>query len=240
MARRVGSPIPLSRLSRFELIPVDGTCALAELRRRRLEFRAGGPYPFLLILSGQSRLWAETGNGLSPDEILQASWVADISEYLRPSPHESDCGAESGPDAAEFTVRNSPGSSNRGWALSVHTSGALHDVSDDLCLALSPIREPWTLPAELEFGGWNLNPDAAHHCAMFRRWELLYGAEIVGVRHDLLECEVSRPPQTREAALELAREHDRFCNDLVDQGCGSLSSLAARLFRSHYWHFWWD
>jgi hypothetical protein len=51
---------------------------------------------------------------------------------------------------------------------------------------------------------------------------------------------VARRPATREAALELAREQYLYCNDIVDQGTGSLSGLAASLTTDDWWFFWWD
>jgi len=40
--------------------------------------------------------------------------------------------------------------------------------------------------------------------------------------------------------MELAKEQYIFCNDIVDQGVGTVSALAATLLDSNYWYFWWD
>jgi hypothetical protein len=45
---------------------------------------------------------------------------------------------------------------------------------------------------------------------------------------------------TREEALDLAREQYLYCADIVDQGTGSLSLLAANLMVDPWWFFWWD
>ena len=56
-----------------------------------------------------------------------------------------------------------------------------------------------------------------------------------------MDLQVERRPNTREQALELAREHYVYCNDIVDQSeTGTLSSLAACLFVDNWWNFWWD
>ena len=52
--------------------------------------------------------------------------------------------------------------------------------------------------------------------------------------------QVARPPQTKEEALELARQQYLFCNDIVDQGVGDVESLAKTLLYSPVWYFWWD
>lgn len=55
-----------------------------------------------------------------------------------------------------------------------------------------------------------------------------------------MTLKVARQPQTREQALELAREHYVYCNDIVDQGLGTLSNLTATLMANDWWYFWWD
>jgi hypothetical protein len=55
-----------------------------------------------------------------------------------------------------------------------------------------------------------------------------------------VDLRVARRPDTREQALELAREHYAYCNDIVDQGEGTLSPLAACLIADERWNFWWD
>jgi hypothetical protein len=34
--------------------------------------------------------------------------------------------------------------------------------------------------------------------------------------------------------------HGPVHSDIVDQGCESISNLAATLLNSPYWYFWWD
>jgi hypothetical protein len=40
--------------------------------------------------------------------------------------------------------------------------------------------------------------------------------------------------------MALAWEQYWYCLDIVDQGVGSVSALAATLLNSTYWYFWWD
>ena len=100
--------------------------------------------------------------------------------------------------------------------------------------------EPWQLPAVMRFGGWNSCPEPAVHCAIHRQWQAEYGAWITGLSNDTIECLVESPPRDRDAALRLAWQQYWYCNDIVDQGCGTINRLAARLMNSPYWFFWWD
>jgi hypothetical protein len=107
-------------------------------------------------------------------------------------------------------------------------------------LALVPTLFGWQVPAYLRYGAWNNCPSAGEHVALFRYWEGRYGATLLGIADDVVELEVARPPHTREAALELARQHYLYCPDIVVQGTKTLQELAARLLDSSLWFFWWD
>lgn len=99
----------------------------------------------------------------------------------------------------------------------------------------------WTkAPAFMRFGGWNACPPPDVHVAVLRHWRERYGAELICVAADKLELRVARRPADRDAALELAWEQYAYCQDIVDQGVGTLSNLAATLMVSPYWFFWWD
>lgn len=102
------------------------------------------------------------------------------------------------------------------------------------------VDEPWQLPAALGFGGGNECPPPEVHAAFHRAWFDKYGAEIVGVSCDAVECFVKNPPRDREAAMSLAWEQYWYCSDIVNQGCESISRLAAELLDTSSWGFWWD
>ena len=103
-----------------------------------------------------------------------------------------------------------------------------------------PTDDWTTIPTHLRWGGWNSNPPPEFHVAALRSWSDRYGAELVGLSSDTMNLRVAMRPQTREEALALAREQYAYCNDLVDQGYGTLSSLAAFLKADPWWWFWWD
>lgn len=111
---------------------------------------------------------------------------------------------------------------------------------DKVNIAIIP-TEDWTeVPAYLGWGGWNECPAAEYHVIALRAWRNRYGAELVGLGPDVMNVHVGRAPATREEALDLAREQYVYCADIVDQGPGSLSVLAASLMDDPWWFFWWD
>ena len=123
--------------------------------------------------------------------------------------------------------------------------GAIEDISTrtvhpEVVVAALETNDWTELPAFVGYGGWNANPDPHIHVAVWRYWRRRYGIRLVSMRFDRLEFSVSRPPRNKSAALELAREHHAYCDDIITQGVGSLSNLAAILMVSPYWHFWWD
>ena len=111
---------------------------------------------------------------------------------------------------------------------------------DKVHILLIPARTSTEVPAYLRYGGWNECPGPAEHVAALRDWDARYGLELIGMSHDVLNLRVARPPATREAALELAREHFAYCEDIVLQGTETLSNLAASLMAHDSWYFWWD
>lgn len=103
-----------------------------------------------------------------------------------------------------------------------------------------PTPYSWEVPAYFAFGDWNECPTPEEHVALLRYWHEHYGAEIITLSNDVLECTVSRPPLDKEQALTLAHEQFVYCSDLVYQGTDTLSTLAASLYKGKTWFFWWD
>jgi len=110
----------------------------------------------------------------------------------------------------------------------------------EVFVALVPTKISWHVPAWLIFGNWNDCPGPTEHVSILRRWEEQYGAEIVGISHDVIEMQVSRPPRDRTTAVTLAEEQYAFCYDIIDQGAETIEVLAAVLLNGRIWHFWWD
>jgi hypothetical protein len=101
--------------------------------------------------------------------------------------------------------------------------------------------DDWTtIPAILRWGGWNGCPAAEYHVAAMRNWRNRYGAELIGMSFDTINLRVAARPKTRDEAIALARDQYIYCADIIDQGVGTYSALAAALMESDWWYFWWD
>ena len=107
-------------------------------------------------------------------------------------------------------------------------------------LIIVPTDDWTTIPAHLRWGAWNGCPAPEYHVAAPRSWRERFGAELVGLGPDVMNIKVARKPETRAAALDLAREQFAYCSDIVEQGVGTLSALAASLMENDWWYFWWD
>jgi hypothetical protein len=107
-------------------------------------------------------------------------------------------------------------------------------------IGLAPSDDWTTIPAHLRWGGWNACPAAEYHVAAMRTWRDRYGAELIGMSFDTINLRVASKPKTREEALALARDHYIYCSDIIDQGVGTTSALAADLMANDWWYFWWD
>jgi Domain of unknown function (DUF4253) len=107
-------------------------------------------------------------------------------------------------------------------------------------LIILPTADWTTIPACLHRGNWNGCPAPEYHVAALRSWRDRFGAELIGLSHDVMNIRVKERPKTRDAALDLAREQYAYCSDIVDQGVETLSALAAVLMQSDWWYFWWD
>jgi hypothetical protein len=125
-------------------------------------------------------------------------------------------------------------------ALTIVEDGQTGAPYDTVYIVLVPTDDWTTVPAYFRWGNWNANPPAEHHVAALRSWHDRYGAELIGLSSDTMNIRVSKRPSSRKEALALAREHYAYCNDIIDQGYGNLSALAAALMAHDWWYFWWD
>ena len=153
---------------------------------------------------------AEWGEDLSPEELAE-----HLNEVL-------------GGDMSE-------GQESTGFLSLTDYEGNVQPV----VLAELPVNEPWEVFAWLPFGGWNECPAPEEHRAAAKYWFEEYGAVPAVISMDILEYALPAPvPQDK--ALKLALEQYFFCADIVDQGVGTLGTLADGLAKSKFWYFWWD
>lgn len=219
----------------YELIAVPGDEAEARCLSLRTEGR-GRFWP--VILGGREdvgRLAEEIAHAeATPEVILEAARTLEAEAIL-------------GELRAQFEDDMHP-AEPEAWPAEAEASGALVAPFDILSgqpkfpayIAKVPTCDSFAVPAWLRFGGWNECPPPERHVALFRRWQETYGAEIISVTGDIIECTVERPPADRDAAVKLAWEQYVYCPDIVWQGVETVTALAATLLKNRYWYFWWD
>jgi hypothetical protein len=113
--------------------------------------------------------------------------------------------------------------------------------SENVHIALIPTDDWTTIPAHLRWGWWNACPAPEYHVAALRAWRDRFGAELVALGSDTVDVRLSRPPQSREEALDLARDHFIYCSEEAPwDRVETLSQAAAYLLGKKWWNFWWD
>ncbi len=110
----------------------------------------------------------------------------------------------------------------------------------EIFIATLPTGDSAAIPVHLRLGDWNSCPSPHVHMALARYWWKRFGAQIATVSADVVEYTVERPPADDAEAMELAWEQYLYCCDIVDQGVGSVATLAQALRHSTRWYFWWD
>jgi hypothetical protein len=234
----------------FELIQCEGKQAVSRLEELRRDWQSGQPYPFLLGDEKSLKYMRENQkfDKRTVEQIIQASLQINTSAWINEQQANFTREQEESPDE-EFTAEDLLGD----WEETtmevtaqpaidplIQYDMATKQIKPLLYIGLVNLEEPWMLPAQVRFGGWNACPEAALQCALMRYWQEKHGAEIITIAHDVIECKVKNPPATKDEAIKLAWEQFWYCEDIVMQGAGTISDLAAGLINSPYWYFWWD
>lgn len=113
-------------------------------------------------------------------------------------------------------------------------------IGERVYLALVPTSRSFEIPILMRFGGENNCPRSTIHYAMLKRWHELYGANLLAIEPNVIECFAEQPPMNKEQALKIAREHYGYSNDTIDQGEGEIAAYAYDLLNKKLWTFWWD
>ena len=214
----------------IELVRVRGEDALAE--RERLST----PEVSAIILGSyddtQTMQDILSEATLSPEELIKRAGEIDVAKWLA---DQANANADFLSEAGKW-----PGGAAPASGLSLHLDVLTKKPKPAVFIGLFPTPDPWKAPAYVHQGGWNENPDPDLHVALHKRWAQKFGSRIVCMSSDVIECTVEHPPSTRPAAMDLAREHFLYCQDIVHQGTESIEALAALLLDGSTWYFWWD
>jgi hypothetical protein len=222
----------------FTTVKIPGRDAIRLLNEHRSRYPTTGHYPFLIGGAEELERIQETAefDKREPTAIIRASFEVKPAEWMAVRRRDA---AES-EFSPEELLDEWPGEIAEKGSIGLHKDVLTGEIKPEVYLGLAKIEKPWHLPAILKYGAWNECPEPEVHCAFHREWQERCGAEITGVSGDVVECVVTRPPARPSAAAILAWEQYWYCSDIVEQGCGSVSSLAATLLNSPYWYFWWD
>jgi hypothetical protein len=222
----------------FATVKVSGIDAIRLLNDHRSRYAVTGQYPFL-IGDGEDLERLQEGAELheqDPSAIIRASFDVNVDNWIalrRKEVEEYDV-------CPEDWLGEWPGEIADKGSIGLHKNLLTGKFKPEVYLGLAKIEQPWHLPAILKYGAWNECPWPGAHCAFHREWQTKFGAQIVGMSFDVVECVVDHPPTSQEAATKLAWEQYWYCTDIVEQGCESIANLAATLLNSPYWYFWWD
>jgi Domain of unknown function (DUF4253) len=218
----------------YEVTKVPGNQALdalAQLQKRT------DVYPVILGDSDTFNRVAEAfemNDGSPVDALLEAASKIEPLKWLA-NRQASD------PDYYEICEGEWPeGEDYPNTSLSAHCNIRTRKPFDEVFIALVPTDSSWKVPAYLRIGGWNECPSGEEHAAIFKYWHEKYGASVACIADDVIEFQVERPPETREQALQLAKEQYVYCADIVHQGTESIEALASTLVKAPVWYFWWD
>lgn len=114
------------------------------------------------------------------------------------------------------------------------------ELVSEIIIAQIPTDKPWELAIYAPMGGFNACPLPEEQAAVFRYWNEKYGAIPAAVSRDVWELYVPNPVTDKQTAMKLAMEMYNFCNDIVDQGVGTIGALAGMITGLNIWYFWWD
>jgi len=104
-------------------------------------------------------------------------------------------------------------------------------------IAVLDDSDPYEYLRIVRINGINYDIDHPEVIERYRRWDDLYGLNLIGAGMDWLHAEFTTPPSDWNA---FAREVYEFCPDVVDQGAGSVEALSLELQSLNGVYLWWD
>lgn len=209
-------------------IDIPSEQSIDELNRLRKQWPQTGEYPFIIgDDAALDSLLACAAEAHDAAAIIEQAKAVDAAKWL--ADHDQGGGKswprQALPVANTITSLFEPGTGR---------------LRPRVHIGLEKVTASWQLFAALNLGGWNACPEPHIHVALHEYWWRTRKAYPIVVSADVVESYVGAPPATRKDALALAREHDAYCPDIVEQGAGSAGKLASSLLEGKFWYFWWD
>ncbi len=179
-------------------------------------------------------------NDIDEVQVASAASEIDATEWFKEK--EKEAKEEFEEDELEMSeiVGEWPENISDGQSFTLATDILSGDLLETVYGVKIEAKDSSEVLIKFKYGGWNDCPNTEEQIAIWKYWEEKYGAKVVGVGNDIIEAYVENPPKTKEEAMVLAYEQYYYCYDIVDQGCETISNLAASLLNSKVWYFWWD
>lgn len=212
----------------IEVVAVPGEDAIVELDVALNEAEATGFHPILMGDAADYEVMLERmEQGEEAEQILRKAVEVSVPDWF-----DSQPGSErvNGKSAGHVTPTES--------RLVTHLDPTTRLPKPTVLVGVFKVPAPWHTFAHLSWGDWNSCPSPAVHCAVHRYWMERYGAKVISITSQAVQCQLTMPPTDREAALQLAHEQSRYCRSLVHGP--SLVNLAERLVNAKYWYFRWE
>lgn len=178
----------------------------------------------------------ENGGTIPNRDEIEARWKSDIAAAEKFDALKILSESDYEPEIGKYNARFSP------HGAEVRFSSIIDDdeLVREVIIAQIPTDKPWELAIYAPMGGFNACPMPEEQAAVFKYWYEKYGAIPAAVSRDVWELYVPNPITDKETAMALATEMYNFCNDIVDQGVGTIGALAGMLTGLNIWYFWWD
>lgn len=227
----------------YRQITVPGSSALKEWIKLRV---AGNGWPVIVgdrrELTRVAEQFSWNDPAVNPSASAPDRSVAQILEAARSVRLPDDLMRLQGMDAGDAHMPpqgslTEPPAEPRGLEIIRELGG---EFVPEVSILEIPTDKSYEVPAYLKWGNWNACPPPEVHVAVLRSWHERFGVEVVGISGDSMDLFVLRPPSTFGEAMKLALEEYTYCNDMIDQGAGTVSRRAAELMADPWWDLWWD
>jgi Domain of unknown function (DUF4253) len=215
-------------MSLYETIEVPSNEALATLDHYYKEYSSTGQFPFLI---GDSDDLKQLQEAIEQPRDGGAEVIARATEFS-----VQEWFASQDAKKPKSVAKGVPPQS--GWV--TLTNLVTGEPKPRVHLGLLEVDRPAHIFAKLGFGDWNDCPAPHVHVALHSYWHEKFGSLPFALSSDIVECFVPKPPASADDVLTLASEQYAYCYDIVEQGFGSKSKLAASLIGANVWYFWWD
>lgn len=104
-------------------------------------------------------------------------------------------------------------------------------------VAIVSTADKYEILRETGTDGINYDIDNDSLIKIIKDFDAKYELTLIGCNYDWCEFSIGKPPSDY---LQLAGECYAICPDIVDQGTGSVESLADEIKRTGTLYFWWD